>query len=831
MDTDSPMLAHALRVLEFEAIRDRVVELASCTLGQERAWEMAPSAREDEVRRLQRETTEAVRLFNSGGGPPFGGIHDIRPAIRAASVEGVLEPHVLLQVADTMAGGRKLKAYLLQREEAAPTLAELARRIGEFPLVEGAIYDAISDQAEVRDDASPALARLRKEIRVVRARMMDRLHSILRGPAYRDMIQDPVITTRDGRYCIPVKSEYRVQFGGLVHDQSSSGATVFMEPTAVVELGNELRQVEIRERQEVERILRELTGRIGRVAEDLAESVAQLGELDFIGARAKLSLAMDAIEPEINGDGFVGLRRARHPLLAGHVVPIDMELGRGHTVVVITGPNTGGKTVSLKTVGLLALMAQSGLHIPAREGSTLPVFRGVYADIGDEQSIQQSLSTFSGHITNIAGILREVDRTRARSLVLLDEVGAGTDPTEGAALAKAILHSLLQSGARTIATTHYGELKEFAYSTEGVENASVEFDMETLQPTYRLMIGIPGTSNAFAIAARLGLPEPVVQAARGMIGTDRTVLSEVIQRLTEDQRATELDLHKAAKAAREVEEKRERYDRELRRLEVDRREILARARSEAEEMIRSARREMDRMREELRRLEKDARKVSQEGASTPPLQTMRDRLRQLSGQLEQRAESMSGSAASRAPAPETPAEPAPQMDTKPPAVGDLVWVSGLNQRGTVLALPEGGKAQVQIGSMRMAVPRENVQRILTPASGQTAPAAIRGGQAPVRGAGGGQPAADLRMRARAEISPEVRLMGLRAEEALTRLDDYMDDVCLAGLSPVRIVHGKGTGALKRVVWEYLQEHPNVAGFRHPKEEEGGSGVTLVELRE
>jgi DNA mismatch repair protein MutS2 len=817
------MNSHSQRVLEYEAIREKLVGQASCSLGQERVLEMQPSSREEEVRRWQRETTEAVRLLDLPGSTPLGGIHNVRPALRAASVGGMLEPHALLEVADTAAAGRKLKSYLLQRQENIPTLAELARRIDEFPHVEQAIHEAISDNAEVRDDASPTLSRLRKELRIVRARMMDRLNSMLRSSAYRDMIQDPVITTRDGRFCIPVKSEYRVAFGGLVHDQSSSGATVFMEPAAVVELGNELRQVEAKERHEVERVLRELTAHVGRHAEEMGETLDTLAELDFIFARGKLSIAMDASEPQVNGEGFVGLRRARHPLLTGPVVPIDIDLGRGYTVLVITGPNTGGKTVSLKTLGLFALMAQSGLHIPADSGGTLPVFRGVYADIGDEQSIQQSLSTFSGHIRNISGILAEVEKTGPRSLVLLDEVGAGTDPTEGAALAKSILQALLRSGARTIATTHYGELKEFAYSTEGVENASVEFDTETLRPTYRLLIGIPGTSNAFSIAGRLGLPEPIVEAARGMIGTDRAVLSEVIQRLTEDQRATETDLRKASTAAREIEEKREQYDRALRQLHADRADILARARAEAEETVRKARREMERIKGELAGLEKQVRKAAAAPAAGPDMaavQKMRDRLQRSASRIDERAEKV------LAPRREEPAPPPPEsirIDAVPPSAGDQVWIAGLAQRGTMLTEPAQGKAQVQVGAMRMTVPAEDLQRIQTPR-----PAAVGVTARPAMAAG---EMADRGMQARANISSEVKLLGMRAEEALSRLDEYVDTACVAGLSPFRVVHGKGTGALKRVVWEYLQGHPNVSGYHHPREEEGGSGVTVVELRE
>lgn len=823
---------HSLRVLEFAAIRERLMALAQCSLGAERAQEHAPSIREDEVIVWQTQTSEAVRLLEGSGGPPFGGIHDIRPALQAARAAGMLDPSGLLAVADTISGTRKLKTFLVQRHEAAPTLAALARFLDEHPSVEQAIYEAISEQGEVRDDASPMLLRVRKEMRVVRQRMLDRLHSTLRSSTHKDMIQEPIVTTRDGRYCIPVKAEYRVQFGGLVHDQSASGATVFMEPAAVVELGNELRQLEIRERQEVERILRQLTGQVGQVADPLQENVRLLGELDFIFMRARLGRSMDAVPPEINRHGFVALRRARHPLLTGEVVPVDVELGREHTVLVVTGPNTGGKTVALKTVGLLALMAQSGLHVPAHEGTTLPVFRGIYADIGDEQSIAQSLSTFSGHITNIAGILKQVEITGKQSLVLLDEVGAGTDPTEGAALAKAILQYLLQSGARTIGTTHYGELKEFAYSNAGVENASVEFNLETLRPTYRLLTGIPGASNAFAIAARLGLPEEVLNDARGLIGSDQAVLSDVIQRLTENQRATESDLRSAAQAARDVEQKRAEYDRRLQALRTEQSETLTRAKAEAAEIVRVARREMESMRGELRRLERQIQRAATEGATPTALQEMRERLTRASQRFERRADRATR-ANPRAPREvETPVEPPVPVDkSATPAVGDLVWVGGLNQRGTLLTL-EGDRAQVQFGSMRMAVPIDTVQRILTPKPGAGGGPRVVTPAGPARSSGASNSSGgDVGMRVRASISPEIRLLGLRAEEALTKLEEYVDQACIAGLSPFRVVHGKGTGALRKVVWEYLKAHPNIASFRHPPDEEGGSGATIAELRE
>ena len=816
------MDTHAGRVLEFGAVRERLRILVSCGLGRELVEEMTPATDAGAVRLLQGETAEAVRLLDGGGGIPLGGVHDVRAAVSVAGAGGTLEPEVLLAVADTAAAARKLRAYLATRRDTSPLLAEKATWIGEFREIEEEIGGCINERAEIRDEASPLLARIRKEMRTVRSRMMERLQGFLRNAAYRDMIQDPVITTRDGRYCIPVKSEYRVQFGGLVHDQSSSGATVFMEPAVVVEFGNELRQLEVRERQEIERILRELSDLVGRHAEALQGTLEILGDVDFIAARGRLALDMDATQPELSDDGHVSLRRARHPLLTGDVVPIDVQLGRDSHVIIITGPNTGGKTVALKTVGLLALMAQCGLHIPADEGSRLPVFAGVYADIGDEQSIQQSLSTFSGHITNIARILHQVDETGARSLVLLDEAGAGTDPTEGAALARAILDRLRERGARVIATTHYGELKEYAYATQGVENASVEFDLQTLRPTYRLLIGIPGASNAFAIASRLGLPEEVLHTARTLLGNERTELSDVIQRLTEDQRTTELDLRKAAAESRELESRRLQYDQELRRLRADREDTLSRARQQADDLVRAARKEVDRVRQDLKRIERDARKLAEEGARPQDLQRLRDRLAQLAQRAEERTEQAVEKTAPRpAPAPPEP-DATPEFDVRPPGPGDLVWVPGFNQRGTLLARPDGGRAQVQIGAIRATVPAEGMRRIL--AAGTPRP------PSPVPHAAAGQ-SADSAMQARMQISPELRLMGLRAEEALHQLDAYVDRACLAGCSPIRIVHGKGTGALKRVVWDFLGGHPQIAGHHHPKEDEGGHGVTVATLRE
>jgi DNA mismatch repair protein MutS2 len=801
------MSPHTLKVLEYEQVRALLLEQINTDLGRERVAELAPLDDEEEIRKRLRETAEARRLIDQAGSLPLGGIHDVRHAVETAARDGLIEAQALLDLADTIASARRLRGFLLKRHEEAPRLAELGQEIGDFERIEGEIRRCIGPRGDVLDNASATLARVRKEQRVLHGRMMERLHSYLRNSAYRDMIQDPVVTIRDDRYCIPVKAENRSQFGGLVHDQSASGATVFMEPTVVVELGNELRQLALKERDEVERILRELAGKVGREAIPLMGTLFTLSLIDFISAKARLAFEMDATEPSLNRQGLVEFWKARHPLLKGEVVPIDVRLGGEFTQMVITGPNTGGKTVTLKTVGLLTLMAQSGLHLPANDGSTLPVFRGVYADIGDEQSIQQSLSTFSGHIRNIVEIMKEIEFTGRRSLVLLDELGAGTDPTEGSALAKAILRHLWQKGARTIATTHYGELKEFAYSHEGVENASVEFDLETLRPTYRLLIGIPGSSNAFTIAGRLGLPEELVQSARGMLSDEENTITEVIQKLTADQRATEADLARAAAAAKEVDTLRQKYERDLRQLQADRKQTLERARADAFEIVRAAQRQADALLEELKRQEKERKKRSD---GFDPARA-RQEIQRLAKQLRQTLPQPEAPAAD-----EPPVEPvAPALADEAPRVGDAVLVAPFGQRGTLLAEPEGGKAQVQIGAMRITVPYANLRRVAEARPLQTAAGALT----------------QRRMQLRSSLSTEIMLLGMRAEEAMEALDAYMNDACMAGVSPLRVVHGKGTGALKKVVWDYLQTHPHVSNFRLGEEGEGGGGVTVVSLKE
>lgn len=807
---------HSLRVLEYADVRRLLAEQTSTALGRELAEALEPLTDSGRIRLLLGETTEAVTLLVRVGRVPLGGIRDVRSAVKLAAREGMLEPDVLLSIADTLAAAGKLRSFLCQHREVAPTLASKSDEIGDLRPLQEAIRAAIDDHAEVRDSASATLERLRREIKVTHSRMMEKLQSILRSSGSRDLIQEPIITMRGDRYCIPVKAEYRGQFGGLVHDQSGSGATVFMEPMVAVELGNELRQLVIQERQEVERILTALTGRVGSHSVELERTLAALGTVDFIVARARLSLSQQASQPDLSEGHRLYLRQARHPLLHGSVVPIDVTLGEPDPVLVITGPNTGGKTVSLKTVGLLSLMAQSGLHVPAETGSCVPVLEGIFADIGDEQSIQQSLSTFSGHITNIAAILRQVDRCGGHCLVLLDEVGAGTDPAEGAALAKSILHYLLRRGAICIATTHYGELKEFAYTHEGVENASVEFDLETLHPTYRLLIGIPGSSNAFTVAARLGLPESLIADARSMVGTDRAELATVIERLTSDQKETEENRIRSARAAADVEALQARYERDLKQLRADREETTRRARAEADRLLRRARREADDLVDELKRLEKQAR----ETVSSVDISRLRDEVKTASEKVAGSPEPNPQPADSDLQPSTYNTPPVPRTDTRPPEVGDLVWIASLNQRGTLLEEPADGRAPVQIGAMRMTLPYRSLQRLMGAA------AAAKGEALSERGA-----ATKLQLKARSDVASEVHLRGQHVEEALRLLDDYIDSVCLAGISPVRIVHGKGTGTLRRAVWDWLQAHPYVEDVRLGEDGEGGSGVTVVRMRE
>ncbi len=805
---------HTLRVLEYEKITTMLAERAACALGQQRARELMPTASHSLVAERQQETAEARTLIGAFGQMPLGGIHDIRPSLVKAGVEQPLTPHEFLDLASTLTSGARLKNWLQRHAEKAPLLADRAKGIEEFPQLLSDIEMTIGRSGDVLDSASSTLAAVRSRLRTVASRITERLNQILTSNTYRPMLQEAMIVLRDDRRCIPVRAEHRREFKGIVHDQSASGATLFMEPLVVVELNNELRQLEVKERQEIERILAKLTGGVTRLGERIHSTTEILAGMDLANAKARLADDMDATAPAFNRNGFVRLRQARHPLIDREVVvPTDLMFGGTIKAVLITGPNTGGKTVSLKTLGLLTLMAQAGLQIPADTGSELAHFDQVFADIGDEQSIAQSLSTFSAHVTNIVRILRSAGM---RALVLLDEIGAGTDPAEGAALAKAILGYLLQQNARVIATTHYGELKEFAYTRNDIDNAAVEFDPETLRPTYRLLQGVPGSSNAFHIARRLGMPNPVVDEAMRNLGHAEIETGVVMQRLEESKRIADDERRRAERLSGELEELKKRYEARLRDLEILRREAKERAAEEARVLIRRNTEKMENIIGELRRVGKEGRKT----------QSARKKMKETSEDL------LGGIGIENDPLPIEEAD-VPQSLRR----GDRVRVLSLGgAEGEVLQDSADGEAVVRVGMMRVTVPLTalRVGKAAPPApnngGGRTA---IRSGspspQAGGRGPGGG--GGNLALAKAQNVATEVNLIGGRVESALPRLDKYLDDAFAAGLESARIVHGKGTGALRQAIWQYLKGDSRVASFAMAHEGEGGAGATVVKFKE
>ncbi|HKV44063.1 MAG TPA: endonuclease MutS2, partial [bacterium] len=592
----TPLTPRSLRVLEFSAISDRLAARCASALGREAALALRPSPVLAEVARAQRETSEARGLAETGSGLPVQGIREIRDAVHRAAIGGGLDVQTLLDIRDTLVVARTLKGFVLGRRAEVPMLAEVAESIVVFSDLEEAIGRAIGPDGEILDAASPELGKVRRERRTAESRLRDRLEGVLRTPAIVRMLRESLITIRGDRYTVPVRAEFRNQFPGVAHDQSSSGVTVFMEPLVVVPLGNAVRERAIKEREEVARILAALSRAVGEVAEDLALTLEQLAALDLAAAKARLSLEMAGSAPRLNAEGRLDLRAARHPLLAGQVVPVDVQLGGRFRTLIITGPNTGGKTVTLKTVGLLTLMAQAGLHIPTSMDSEVAVFPQVYADVGDEQSIEQNLSTFSSHLTAIVEILRALDRDppgAARALVLLDEVGAGTDPTEGVALARALIEALHASGVCTAVTTHYNELKAMPYTHPGMENASVEFDEITLRPTYRLLIGTPGHSNALAIAERLGLDPGIVARARSTVSRQDADLTQVLRSVEVEREALARERETVARARQDLAVRQARVEEDARRLDVQRRALFEQAQADVRSVVRRGREELE----------------------------------------------------------------------------------------------------------------------------------------------------------------------------------------------------------------------------------------------
>jgi DNA mismatch repair protein MutS2 len=809
------MDTRTLRVLEYDAVRERLRDCAASSLGKALADRLEPESEFSEVSRLLAETTQARAVLAAGGRAPLGGLHDVRAQVLNASRGGVLSEGDLLEIADTVYASRRMRDFLLKSDVDAPLVRGMASDLGLFEDIERAVESSIDNRGEVLDSATDNLREIRAKIRRLQHTTEQRLNAILHSTQFTRMIQEPIVTVRSGRYCIPIRSEFKGEFRGIVHDSSASGATVFMEPFGVVEINNEIRETRAAEEREVRRILARLSAMVGAETETILSTIDVLARLDLIFARAALADSMEAVEPDINVKGEVDLIDARHPLLEGRVVPVSIRMGEEFNALVLTGPNTGGKTVSLKTVGLLTLMAQSGIHLPVAQGSRVSVFRRIFADIGDEQSIQQSLSTFSSHMTQIVNVLSSADGS---SLVLLDEIGAGTDPAEGSALAKAVMIELLRRGCRVIATTHYGELKTFAYTQPGIENASVEFDAATLEPTFEVRIGTPGSSNAFAIAARLGLSPELLRQAAEMMGEDQVELHEVIQRAERDQRDLAQERREAARARRELEATRADYDKLLGDLKSKRRDMLLEARREARRIVSRAKQRTEELLNLLRQSVQEARQVkdaiereaAQVAQYAPPepaelVRAVRHELTEIADEASEATAELDEAGAPSTPEP----EPEPVGDL---VRGDTVLVRSVQQRGSVLDPPdENGQVKVQVGLLRLSVPLSDLALVREPAVtiSRARPDHVSVSAAPV-------PA-------------ELHLRGLRVDAALYELDRYLDRAAVTRHERVRIVHGKGTGAVRAAVHERLKDHPLVQSFRLAVGEEGDSGATIVEL--
>lgn len=784
------MNERTLRVLEFDKILLKLESYAGSARGKELVRELKPSTNLSWIKDALRETTEAVRLLVEGERIPLGGIFDIRGSIKRATLGGILASMELLEIGSTMRASRLMREFIGNHQEKVELLADWGLRLGSYPWIERELDKCIGPEGEILDNASPKLHSLRSQMKVIQNRVRDKLDSMIHSTENSKYLQDLIVTVRNERYVIPVKQEYRSLFPGIVHDQSASGATLFIEPMAVVELNNQLRIVESEEAEEVQRILSELSGKIKDISQDLLTSTDILARLDRAFAKGRYSLDIQGSEAELNSDGLLDLHNGRHPLLTGKVVPISVTLGKSYDTIVITGPNTGGKTVTLKTVGLLTLMAQSGLHIPASSGSQIAVFKEVFCDIGDEQSIEQSLSTFSSHLTQIVKIMASVNGSDC--LVLLDELGAGTDPSEGAALAMSILTQLHSLGVRTVATTHYSELKAFAYKTEGIENASVEFDIGTLRPTYHLITGLPGSSQAFEIALKLGLPEYLIAQARSYISAETAQVEEMLRQIENDRRKAREDQRVTEEARIKGESFRKRYESDLAKLNQEKEELMRQAKAEARELLLEARRESENL---LRRLKEASKEEMNEIVNEA-----RQRLTQDIARLE-----------------EKPAKKIRQAKTEDRNLikpGSRIRAVSLNQAGTVLEVNQDNLL-VQMGILKATLSYEDIELIEETAVKSQKPLKKTGATG---------------LETAQSISAEISLRGLTVDDALYQLEKYLDQAVMAGLHKFRVIHGKGTGALRQAVQRYLRENPVVQSATFAEQNEGGLGATVVELR-
>ncbi|NLU28017.1 MAG: endonuclease MutS2 [Hungateiclostridium thermocellum] len=788
-----------LKILEFNKIIDKLVSLATSSLGKELAEKLVPDTDLNRVERAQKETSDAVAFIARRGTPPMGGIHDIRDSLKRVEIGAILNPGELLKTADVLRAVRNLKSYASNdriKTDEDNIVSELIGCLESNKRIEDRIYMSILSEDEIADNASPTLANIRRQIRNAQESIKDKLNDIIRSSRYQKYIQEPIVTLRGDRYVIPVKQEYRTEIPGLIHDSSASGATIFIEPMAVVEANNHIRELKIKEQAEIEKILGELTGEIRGIVDSLKSNVSILGRLDFIFAKARLSLDYNCVCPVLNDEHKILIKKGRHPLLDKKtVVPIDFWIGEDFNTLVVTGPNTGGKTVTLKTVGLFTLMTQAGLHIPANEGTKMSIFKKVYADIGDEQSIEQSLSTFSSHMKNIVGILKDVDED---SLVLFDELGAGTDPTEGAALAMSILEYLRNKGSTTVATTHYSQLKAYAVTTKFVENACCEFNVETLRPTYRLLIGVPGKSNAFAISKRLGLFDDIIEKAKEFLTQDDIKFEDMLMSIEKNLNQSENEKMKAESYRLEAEKLKKELEEQKRKLAENRERLIQEARAEARKILLEARKEAEEIISKMRRLEQEVHNAQRQKEA----EELRLKLKRKVDSIEETLE---------LPLAPKNALVKPPENLKP---GDSVLIVNLDQKGTVITPPDkDGEVVVQAGIMKINVHISNLklvdEQIIV-----------------LNNSGIGK----IGMSKAKSISTEIDVRGYNLEEAIESVDKYLDDAYLSGLTEVSIIHGKGTGVLRSGIQKFLKSDSRVKSFRLGKYGEGESGVTIVELR-
>ena len=793
----SELFDKSIHTLELPTVLRMLADQASSGEARERALKTVPQTNLEDVARLQDETDAARAMIGLRGSPAFSGIKPVAESLYRADRGGALNTRELLDIAGVLRCARRVRDYHNDASGERTAIDHLFRSLRGNHHLEERITTAILDEDEIADNASSELADIRRHKRNAAAKGRSILQKIVSSQSYSKVLQEAIITQRDGRFVVPVKAEFRSSMPGLVHDISSSGATIFVEPMGVVQANNELKELEAKEKKEIERILRELSAMAAGSCSDILSDYNLLVMLDLIFARGQLSYKMDGSRPEIRRNGSVMLRRARHPLLdSGRAVPIDIALGQDFDTLVITGPNTGGKTVSLKTLGLLTLMAQCGLHIPAASGSAVSVFDRVLADIGDEQSIEQSLSTFSAHMVNIVQILAEAD---GHSLILFDELGAGTDPVEGAALAIAIIQHVRDRGAKVAATTHYAELKTFAMTTAGVENASCEFDVETLRPTYKLLTGIPGKSNAFAISLRLGLDPSVIETAKAQMDSESIRFEDVLTQLEEKRQRLEKDQTEADRllSQRESDAKRAREFRE----QMERAKENARTRGEAEarRIIREARAQADAIFEELNQLRRQQEKAMDWQGVNAAKAAIRGQLNQAEEELRFRQEER---------------EPIP-APSRPVQAGDLVE---FGRKQAVVAAVNGDRLQLVMGNMKLAVKAGDV-RLIEEAEVREKKEAKR------------QVAVHTRLAGARAANNELDIRGMMTDEADLAVDQFLDNALMGKLNTVTIIHGKGTGALRKAVQQQLRRHPSVKGFRLGRYGEGEDGVTVVELKQ